>query len=89
MTYSVVVRNPNSWTEEKDGTREYEITAHCGHNHRSKAAAENCKAKLTAWYCICGHRIGSGVSRCPANGGCGHSANSTSAKWYHAYVEEK
>ena len=39
-TYSVVVENPNSWTVEEvafhEYVRHYEITAHCGHNHKSR-----------------------------------------------------
>lgn len=86
ITYSVIVRNPNSWTQNEDGSnREYEITAHCGHKHQTETAAEACKDRLTAWYCICGERSDAHHRRC-SNGGR-HSANSTSAKWYQATVE--
>lgn len=61
-TYSVIVRNPNSWNAS---TGIHEELANCGHNHKSFAAADACKSRLTAW------RDGS-----------------TSAKWYHAQVED-
>jgi hypothetical protein len=87
-TYSVIVRNPNSWTQDRDGSnREYEITAHCGHNHKSEAAAELCMAKLTAGYCVCGEKSTS-HTYCPNSGRAQHNADSTSAKWYHATVEQ-
>jgi len=87
-TYSVVVRNPNSWTQNRDGSnREYEITAHCGHNHKTEAAAEQCRQKLTAMYCVCGARSDA-HTYCPNSGRAQHSRNSTSAKWYHAAVEQ-
>lgn len=85
-TYSVVVRDPNSWTQNRDGSdRQYEITAHCGHKHKSLEAADACMARLTAWYCNCGERCDS-HRRCSSS--TGHTANSTSATWYHATVEE-
>lgn len=85
-TYSVVVRNPNSWTQNEDGSnREYEITAHCGHKHHTEKAAEACKDRLTAWYCNCGERSNAHHRRCSSS--TRHTANSTSAKWYHATVE--
>ena len=66
ITYSVVVRNPNTWTQDRNGgNREYEITAHCGHKHKSFGTAQACHARLTAW------RDGS-----------------TSARWYHARIED-
>lgn len=86
ITYSVIVRNPNSWTQNEDGSnREYEITADCGHKHQSLAAAQACKDKLTAWYCNCGERSNAHHRRCSSS--TGHTANSTSARWYHARVE--
>jgi hypothetical protein len=40
-TYMVVVRNPNSWVRTDAGDI-HEITAQCGHRHRSVDAAEKC-----------------------------------------------
>ena len=62
ITYSVIVRNPNSWDAS---TGIHEETAHCGHDHKSYEAAKACFDRLTAW----------------RNG-------STSARWYHARVED-
>lgn len=85
-TYSVVVRNSNSWTQNRDGSnREYEITAHCGHKHKTEAAAEQCLLNLTAWYCNCGERSDAHHRRCSSS--TGHTQNSTSSRWYHATVE--
>lgn len=85
-TYSVIARNRNSWTQDEDGgNREYEITAHCGHNHKTREAAQSCMDKLTAWHCNCGERSDS-HRRCSSS--TGHTQDSTSARWYHAQVGE-
>jgi len=47
ITYSVIVRNPNSWTEPSGI---HEEIANCGHNHKSFATAAACGARLTAWH---------------------------------------
>ena len=44
LTYSVVVRDANSW-DAKTGI--HCLLRDCGHNHRSLAAAARCHAKLT------------------------------------------
>ena len=44
ITYSVVVRDPNSW-DAKTGIRC--LLRDCGHNHRTLPAAAQCHAKLT------------------------------------------
>jgi hypothetical protein len=81
-TYSVVVRNPNAWTQDRDGSnREYEITAHCGHNHKTHEAAKQCMSKLTEWRCLCGKTANSYAPCCKT------PRNSTSARWYKAHVE--
>ncbi len=77
--YSVVARDPNSWSA---GTGAHEELANCGHKHRTREAAEACKERLTAWRCLCG-RTTKSYAPC-----CGTPHNSTSAKWYHAEVED-
>lgn len=43
MTYSVISRNPNSWTQNHDGSgRVYEIQESCGHKHRTILGAVKC-----------------------------------------------
>ena len=79
LTYSVVVRNPNSWSA---ATGIHQELAHCGHAHRTLAAAQACYDKLTRWWCLCGHTSNS-YAPC-----CGTPHNSTSAKWYHARIED-
>ncbi len=83
ITYSVVVCNPNSWTLKEDGSREYEITAHCGHKHQTAEAASACMARLTRWWCLCGRTSARWYAPC-----CGTPHNSTSSTWYHAQVED-
>lgn len=46
ITYSVIVRNPNSWSAS---TGIHEELANCGHNHKSFATAQACYDRLTAW----------------------------------------
>ena len=82
ITYSVVVRNPNQWTQHSDGSTVYELVAHCGHNHQSPEAAKACLDKLTVWRCLCG-RTTKAYAPC-----CRTPHNSTSAKWHRAVVED-
>lgn len=46
ITYSVIVRNPNSWSAS---TGIHEEVANCGHKHKSYEAAQACYERLTAW----------------------------------------
>jgi hypothetical protein len=46
MTYSVVVRNPNSWSES---TGIHEELANCGHKHKTIETAQACYSRLTVW----------------------------------------
>ena len=46
LTYSVIVRNPNSWSAS---TGIHEELCNCGHNHKSFATAKACYDRLTAW----------------------------------------
>ena len=51
-TYSVVVRDPNSWSES---TGIHEKLANCGHHHKTIEAAGHCMGKLLnvqpdGWY---------------------------------------
>lgn len=78
-TYSVIVRDSNSWNAS---TGVHKELANCGHKHKTHVTAEQCKAKLTAWYCACG-RTTKNYAPC-----CGRPHNYTSAKWYHAIVEQ-
>ena len=52
LTYSVVVRNPNSWNRPRASTKKL---ANCGHHHKTIVTAQACKDRLTAWHCLCGH----------------------------------
>lgn len=79
ITFSVIARNPNSWTQNEGGSnREYEITADCGHKHKTQSAAEKCKTNLTAWYCNCGYRSDSHYRKCSSS--TSHTYNHTSAR---------
>jgi hypothetical protein len=77
-TYSVIVRDPNSWNAV---TGIHQELANCGHHHKTHEAAEQCLSKLTAWRCLCG-RTTKSYAPC-----CGTPHNSTSGKWYHATIE--
>lgn len=77
-TYSVVVRDANSWSRD---TGIYSELDNCGHKHRTVEAAQKCLEALTAWRCLCG-RTTKPYARC-----CGTPHNSTSAHWYHARIE--
>jgi hypothetical protein len=79
ITYSVVVRNPNSWDA---ATGIHEELANCGHQHKSITTARACFDRLTAWHCLCG-RSKNRYAPC-----CGTPHNSTSARWYHAQIED-
>jgi hypothetical protein len=78
ITYSVIVRNPNSWSAS---TGIHEEIANCGHLHQSPEAAQACMDKLTAWHCLCG-RTTKAYAPC-----CGTPRNSTNARWHNAQVE--
>lgn len=78
-TYSVIVRDPNSWSA---ATGIHQELANCGHKHKSLAAAQKCYDKLTEWRCLCG-RTTKRYASC-----CGTPQNSTSATWYNARIEE-
>ena len=52
MTYSVVVRNPNTWTIT-DGRRVFEEINRCNHEHQTVASAAACLKEFTA---RCDHR---------------------------------
>lgn len=79
LTYSVIVRDANSW----DGaTGIHQEIANCGHKHRTLEAAQHCMDKLTAWHCLCGRTTNS-YAPC-----CHTPHNSTSARWYNAHLEE-
>ncbi len=47
LTYSVVVRDPNSWSAS---TGIHQLLRDCGHNHKTLATAARCYAKLTKQY---------------------------------------
>ena len=44
--YSVVVRDPNSWSA---ATGIHQELAKCGHKHKTVATAQACYDRLTAW----------------------------------------
>jgi len=78
-TYSVIVRNPNSWDAR---TGIHEELRNCGHRHKSVETAQACLDKLTEWRCLCG-RTAKRYAPC-----CGTPQNSTSAAWFHAEVKQ-
>ena len=78
-TYSVVVRDANSWSAS---TGVHQELANCGHHHKSITTAQGCLERLTAWHCLCG-RTTSSYAPC-----CHTPHNSTSARWYHARIED-
>jgi hypothetical protein len=80
-TYSVVAFNQSTWSY-RNGIQIFDETAHCGHNHKTIAAAEACMANLTEWRCLCGHTT-SHRATC-----CGTPRNSTSARWYHSEIRD-
>ena len=77
-TYSVIVRDPNSWSQ---ATGIHTELANCGHKHRSIDTAQACMDRLAAWHCLCG-RTTSQYAPC-----CHTPNNSTSARWYNARIE--
>jgi hypothetical protein len=79
VTFSVTVRDPNSWNAR---TGIHEERNSCGHRHKTSEAANKCCAKLTEWRCLCG-RTAKGYC-----GSCHTPNNSTSAAWWGAEVEE-
>lgn len=48
MTYTVISRDPNSWTRTAQGDF-HEITFDCGHHHRTLEAAIRCLRTLDGW----------------------------------------
>jgi hypothetical protein len=84
MTYSVVVRNSNTWTEYTDGSRVYEELRRCGHAHQTVDAAAACLTRLTQWYCLHEEPTGSYCEQCGGRAAHDH----TSGAWWHAQVED-
>ena len=84
MTYSIVVRNPNTWTECTDGSHVYEELRRCSHAHDTVDAAVVCLTKLTQWYCLHEEPTGSFCEQCGGRAGHDH----TSGEWYRARVED-
>jgi hypothetical protein len=78
ITFSVIVRDANSWDQSTGICAEL---ANCGHAHRTIEAAQHCMEQLTAWHCFCG-RTTQSYAPC-----CHTPHNSTSARWYHAHIE--
>jgi hypothetical protein len=83
MTYSVVVRNFNTWTIT-DGRRVYEELQRCGHEHQTADAAAACLTRLTQWYCLHEEPTGSYCGHCGGRACHDH----TSSTWWHAQVED-
>ena len=79
MTYSVIVRDPNSWNAS---TGIHQELNNCGHKHRTLAAAQKCINKLTESRCLCGHTA---KNYCPR---CHTPHNSWAAAWWLAAIEE-
>lgn len=48
MTYTVISRDPNSWTRTAQGDF-HEITFDCGHHHRTLEGAIRCLRTLDGW----------------------------------------
>jgi len=83
MTYSVVVRNPNTWAIT-DGRCVYEELQRYGHEHQTTDAAAACLSRLTQWYCLHEEPTGSYCGQCGGRAGHDH----TSRTWWHAQVED-
>lgn len=79
---SVVVRDPNSWSVS---TGKHEVRAHCGHKHKTIAAAQACYERLTASQCQHGRKAGLPCRQC-----LGYAqAQSWSATWRNANLEDQ
>lgn len=79
QTYSVIVRDPNSWNA---ATGVHQELSHCGHRHKTMDAARKCYSKLTVWHCLCGRTT---ASYAPC---CSTPHNSTAAVWHNANIED-
>lgn len=83
MTYSVVVRNFNTWNI-RDGGRVFEELERFGHEHQTADAAAVCLTRLTQWHCLHEEPTGSHCEECGGQAGRNH----TSSTWWHAQVED-
>jgi hypothetical protein len=83
MTYSVVVRDPNSWSRS---TGIHCLLRDCGHQHRTVTGATACMDKLRNACCQHGSRIGTPCREC--YGGRAKFARQWTANWYHACIED-
>jgi hypothetical protein len=81
VTYSVVVRDPNSW----DAKTNINLLLHeCGHNHKTIEAAEACHHRLLHSICSHGRLTGKPCSGCHGRAG----QNSWSARWHNGRIED-
>jgi hypothetical protein len=79
-TYSVVVRDPNSWFA---ATGIHQLVRDCGHAHKTPQAADKCAAKLLNYHCNHGRVTGTTCSDCHGRA----RANNHSANWHLATIE--
>lgn len=77
-TYSAVVESGSCSVDQ----RRWHERAHCGHAHRTVAAAQRCLDKHARHYCQHGRVAGTLCSRCLGFA----KADSCSAEWYNACI---
>jgi hypothetical protein len=79
-TYSVVVRDPNSWNAS---TGINCLLRDCGHQHKTALAADKCMDKLLNYQCDHGAKSGTMCRHCHGRAQYKmHSAN-----WHLAHIE--
>jgi hypothetical protein len=80
-TYSVVVRDPNSWDSKTDIHR---LLRSCGHNHKTFRAAKACENALLDYHCNHGRPTGTMCYQCHGIA----TADSWSADWHLSSIED-
>ena len=80
VTYSVVVRDPNSWNA---ATGINCLLRDCGHEHKTALAADKCASKLLNYRCQHGEHTGVLCSGCHGRA----RADVWSANWHLCHIE--
>jgi hypothetical protein len=81
VTYSVVVRDPNSWDAS---TGIHYLLRDCGHRHKTALAADRCAAKLLNYTCQHGEHAGVLCSGC-----CGRARRDSHSGYWHLCAIER
>lgn len=79
-TYTVVVRDPNSWDAS---TGIHQLLRDCGHNHKTALAADKCASKLLNYTCQHGEHAGVLCSGCRGRA----RADNHSGNWHRCNIE--